>query len=134
MLGVRVYDLWMITTTTKPRRNTMSTYDEVHGPSKISQMEAIRQAASKEYQKNQAVINAKVDAETRKLNAEAALMELAYERELACKKETGSPKSDHWEDDQEFPVDDWIAEVQAGDTRLGYRDWVARQIEFELDV
>jgi hypothetical protein len=33
----------------------------------------------------------------------------------------------HWEDDAEFPSEDWKSEVANGDTRLGYREWVERQ-------
>jgi hypothetical protein len=32
--------------------------------------------------------------------------------------------TDHWADDDEFPVSDWRYEVANDDTRLGYRDWV----------
>ena len=33
----------------------------------------------------------------------------------------------HWEDDAEFPSEDWRYEVANGDTRLGYREWIERQ-------
>lgn len=32
-----------------------------------------------------------------------------------------------WSNDKQFPVEDWQDEVANGDTRLGYRDWVAQQ-------
>jgi hypothetical protein len=35
------------------------------------------------------------------------------------------PTKTHWEDDSEFPSEDWKFEVANGDTRLGYRDWVS---------
>ena len=36
-------------------------------------------------------------------------------------------KISHWEDDHEFPSEDWKYEVANGDTRLGYREWVEHQ-------
>ena len=36
-------------------------------------------------------------------------------------------KISHWEDDPEFPAEDWKYEVANGDTRLGYREWVEHQ-------
>lgn len=36
-------------------------------------------------------------------------------------------KTSHWEDDLEFPAEDWRYEVANGDTRLGYREWVQHQ-------
>lgn len=33
-----------------------------------------------------------------------------------------------------YPVDDWIAEVQARETQLGYQDWLGSQIELEREV
>ncbi len=33
----------------------------------------------------------------------------------------------HWEDDREFPSEDWKCEVANGDTRLGYSEWVKHQ-------
>jgi hypothetical protein len=32
-----------------------------------------------------------------------------------------------WQDDQDFPVADWQAEVATGETSLGYVDWVDAQ-------
>jgi|SRR5208337_635931 len=37
------------------------------------------------------------------------------------------PTKTHWEDDIEFPADDWKYEVANGDTRLGYGEWVGHQ-------
>ena len=34
-----------------------------------------------------------------------------------------------WEDDPDFPSRDWITEVENGDERRGYHDWVAAQKE-----
>jgi hypothetical protein len=39
-------------------------------------------------------------------------------------------KISHWEDDPEYPSDDWKYEVTLGHTRLGYHEWV----EHERDV
>lgn len=36
---------------------------------------------------------------------------------------------DHWENHADFPVGDWQYEVANGDTRLGYAEWRAHQIE-----
>jgi hypothetical protein len=36
-------------------------------------------------------------------------------------------KTSHWEDDPEFPAEDWKYEVANEDTRLGYREWVEHQ-------
>ena len=36
-------------------------------------------------------------------------------------------KTSHWEDDPEFPAEDWRYGVANGDTRLGYREWVEHQ-------
>jgi hypothetical protein len=36
-------------------------------------------------------------------------------------------KISHWEDDPEFPAEDWKDEVANGDTRLGYHEWVQNQ-------
>ncbi len=33
----------------------------------------------------------------------------------------------HWDDDPTYPPADWQYEVEAGDTRLGYADWVQQQ-------
>ena len=39
----------------------------------------------------------------------------------------------HWEDDPEFPSEDWKYEVANGDTRLGYREWVEHQRDAKKD-
>ena len=36
-------------------------------------------------------------------------------------------KISHWDDDPEFPSEDWKYEVANGDTRLGYGEWVEHQ-------
>jgi len=36
-------------------------------------------------------------------------------------------KIPHWEDDPDFPAEDWKYEVANGDTRLGYGEWVEHQ-------
>jgi hypothetical protein len=33
----------------------------------------------------------------------------------------------YWEDDVDFPSDDWKYEVTLGNTRLGYHDWVQHE-------
>jgi hypothetical protein len=38
-------------------------------------------------------------------------------------------KISHWEDDPEFPSEDWQYEVTLGNTRLGYRQWVQHERE-----
>lgn len=38
-------------------------------------------------------------------------------------------RSDPWAEDPDYPRFDWRAEVCAGDTSLGYWDWVAHQRE-----
>jgi hypothetical protein len=38
-------------------------------------------------------------------------------------------KIPHWEDDPDFPSEDWKYEVANGDTRLGYHQWVEHQRE-----
>lgn len=38
-----------------------------------------------------------------------------------------------WDVDPEFPVEDWRAEVQNDETRLGYWDWVDAQREAETE-
>ena len=40
-----------------------------------------------------------------------------------------NPKTDPWATDPEFPLEDWINEVRANDTRLGYHDWIKSQRE-----
>ena len=39
----------------------------------------------------------------------------------------------HWSEHPEYPVEDWKGEVVAGDTRQGYHEWVASQIELEQE-
>src|SRR5208283_3295207 len=39
----------------------------------------------------------------------------------------GEDKISHWEDDPDFPSEDWQYEVTIGNTRLGYHDWVQRE-------
>ncbi|MGA3118397.1 MAG: hypothetical protein ABSF90_28720 [Syntrophobacteraceae bacterium] len=40
---------------------------------------------------------------------------------------TATAQISHWEDDPEFPAEDWKYEVANGDTRLGYPEWVEHQ-------
>ncbi len=42
-------------------------------------------------------------------------------------RKTGIARISHWEDDAEFPSEDWKCEVANSDTRLGYREWVEQQ-------
>ena len=37
--------------------------------------------------------------------------------------------TDPWADDPEWPSDEWRNDVSAGDTRLGYADWVKHNKE-----
>jgi|GEM_PF-3251141 hypothetical protein len=37
------------------------------------------------------------------------------------------PTKNHWEDDPEYPAEDWQYEVTLGNTRLGYHDWVEHE-------
>ena len=39
-----------------------------------------------------------------------------------------SQKETYWGEHTDFPLADWIAEVQAGDTRQGYWEWVVLQV------
>lgn len=39
----------------------------------------------------------------------------------------------HWEDDPEYPGADWQEEVAAGNTRLGYTEWIAHRKEADAD-
>lgn len=41
------------------------------------------------------------------------------------------PLPSHWDDDPDYPVKDWKAEVANGDTRMGYREWTDHQKEIE---
>jgi len=34
-----------------------------------------------------------------------------------------------WDEDKQFPVEDWRYEVQNDDTRLGYLEWVSHKRE-----
>jgi hypothetical protein len=40
-----------------------------------------------------------------------------------------------WDDDEQFPIEDWRSEVINDDTRLGYWEWVyhGRQIALDED-
>ena len=38
-------------------------------------------------------------------------------------------KDDYWTEDPGWPMSDWRDEVQAGDTLLGYHEWVKNQKE-----
>ena len=35
----------------------------------------------------------------------------------------------HWDEDPDYPAEDWRYEVSNNDTRLGYHDWVTHQKE-----
>jgi hypothetical protein len=37
--------------------------------------------------------------------------------------------TDHWENQEDFTVEEWREEVIADDTRLGYREWVEHKRE-----
>ena len=59
----------------------------------------------------------------------------ALEVELAARLETFDEEAavSHWDDDDEFPPEDWQLEVENGDTRQGYHDWVASQREMAAE-
>jgi FAD/FMN-containing dehydrogenase len=38
-----------------------------------------------------------------------------------------------WEDDPDWPVEEWMEDVRGNNTRLGYLDWVAHQRETAED-
>jgi hypothetical protein len=42
-------------------------------------------------------------------------------------------KISYWEDDPEFPVEDWKFEVANGDTRLGYCEWVGQKRDIQKE-
>ena len=42
-------------------------------------------------------------------------------------------KISYWEDDPEFPVEDWKFEVANGDTRLGYYEWVGQKRDIQKE-
>lgn len=35
--------------------------------------------------------------------------------------------SDYWNDNDDFPIENWQYEVANADTRLGYHDWIESQ-------
>jgi len=35
----------------------------------------------------------------------------------------------HWENDPDFPIEDWQYQVANNDTRLGYTEWIASERE-----
>lgn len=41
--------------------------------------------------------------------------------------------SSHWDEDPEYPVEDWKIEVDNDDTRLGYKEWVLHQRESQAE-
>ena len=60
-----------------------------------------------------------------------SLAALTFARDLSI--EEGEEKPDIWDDDKEFPPEDWQSEVANGDTRGGYRDWVEGKREQARD-
>lgn len=44
-------------------------------------------------------------------------------------EKTWSESHSHWDEHPEFLVEDWLYEVNNGDTRQGYGDWVDARIE-----
>ena len=44
---------------------------------------------------------------------------------------TGTSDLGYWDDDPEWPLQDWKYDVQNGDTRLGYWEWVKYNKEIE---
>ena len=43
----------------------------------------------------------------------------------------GASDLGYWDDDPEWPLQDWKYDVQNGDTRLGYWEWVKYNKEIE---
>lgn len=43
------------------------------------------------------------------------------------------PELGYWDEDPDWPVDDWKYEVANDDTRQGYHEWVAHNKEMELE-
>lgn len=43
------------------------------------------------------------------------------------------PGTGYWDNDPQFPVEDWMAEVSNGDTRQGYWPWVRAKREEAAD-
>ena len=46
--------------------------------------------------------------------------------QVSCKLQ---PPASHWDNDEEYPVEDWAREVSEDNTRLGYIEWVEHQRE-----
>lgn len=44
-----------------------------------------------------------------------------------------SEKNSHWDENPDHPVGDWLYEINNGDTRRGYGDWVDARIEASED-
>jgi len=129
MLGVWVYDVWMITTTTKTKENITMSCNEVYGPvGQGSSNKEYLQVGTDIHQKTQDLTNEYTKAQTRKLNAEAALLEVTWEREQHRLLTEKGLHDGHWLSHPEFPVEDWIAEVQAKETRMGYGAWVSERL------
>lgn len=40
-----------------------------------------------------------------------------------------APDHDYWGEHPDHPLDDWRYEVQNGDTRMGYWEWVMARLE-----
>jgi hypothetical protein len=47
--------------------------------------------------------------------------------DLIENRKPATAKISHWEDDPEFPCEDWQYEVTLGNTRLGYHEWVKHE-------
>lgn len=49
-----------------------------------------------------------------------------------CGRLNADDKKSFWDvDHPNYPRTDWKAEVEAGDTQLGYHDWLIHQVEGE---
>lgn len=49
-------------------------------------------------------------------------------------QDTPTPGTSVWDEDDQFPAEDWQYEVANGDTRRGYWDWVkAKQEEAQAE-
>jgi hypothetical protein len=52
---------------------------------------------------------------------------------MGAEPEPVAPAPSPWDEDPDFPVQDWQYEVANDDTRSGYLDWVTSQHEAQAD-
>jgi hypothetical protein len=73
-------------------------------------------------------LTVRLDVEKIQLAGEAGLVPATMIGYTTTDVQVGGYKA---EDDSAYPREDWQAEVQNGDTKLGYREWVAHRHEAE---